>query len=66
MQWNFKTFWSVFGAFCIWLNVECLLLLQIAVLLSYYRQLAQREKLDKEKKRFSRRRSYLHLSVSCM
>ena len=42
-----------------------MLLLQIAVLLAYYRQLAQQEKLEKEKKKFCRRRSYLHLSVSC-
>ena len=28
------------AALCIWLNVECLLLVQIAVLLTYYRQLA--------------------------
>jgi len=38
---------------------------QIAELLVYYRQLAQREKLEKDKQKFNRRRSYLHLSVSC-
>lgn len=35
---------------------------RIAVLLDYYRQLAMKEKLDKEKKKYSRRRSYLQLS----
>lgn len=35
---------------------------RIAVLMDYYRQLAVREKLDKEKKKYSRRRSYLRLS----
>ena len=33
-------------------------------MLDYYRQLAAREKAEKEKKRYNRRRSYLHLSVS--
>jgi dynactin-4 len=35
---------------------------RISVLLDYYRQLAQREKAEKEKKKYLRRRSYLHFS----
>ena len=35
---------------------------RIAELLEYYMQLAQREKAEKEKKKYARRRSYLHLS----
>jgi dynactin-4 len=35
---------------------------RIGVLLDYYRQLAQREKAEKEKKKYIRRRSYLHFS----
>jgi len=50
-----------------WTSWTCLsgdvLLLQISVLLTYYRQLAQQEKSEKEKKKFSRRRSYHYLSV---
>jgi hypothetical protein len=40
--------------------------LQIATLTTYYRQLAQREKLDKEKKKYSRRKSYMVLTVSAV
>merc|ERR1712142_1214799 len=35
---------------------------RISNLLDYYRQLAQKEKAEKEKKKYIRRRSYLHLS----
>lgn len=52
---------TFFRCFCI---CACVLISQIAVLLDYYRQLAMKEKLDKEKKKYSRRRSYLQLSVS--
>ena len=37
---------------------------QLTTLLEYYRQVAQKEKLDKERKKYSRRRSYIHFSVS--
>jgi dynactin-4 len=35
---------------------------RISTLLTYYRQLAQREKLEREKKKYSRRKSYFQLS----
>jgi len=33
-------------------------------LVEYYRQLAQKEKAEREKKKLTKRRNYMHLSVS--
>ena len=44
-----------------WLLCCCF---QIQALLEYYRQLATKEKMEKERKKYTRRRSYLHFSVS--
>ena len=45
-------------------NITYVFFFQINTLLEYYRQLAQKEKAEKEKKKYIRRRSYLHYSVS--
>lgn len=38
--------------------------LQVNSLVEYYRQLAQKEKAEREKKKLTKRRNYMHLSVS--
>lgn len=38
--------------------------LQVNTLVEYYRQLAQKEKAEREKKKLTKRRNYMHLSVS--
>ena len=38
--------------------------MQVNTLVEYYRQLAQKEKLEREKKKLTKRRNYMHLSVS--
>ena len=37
---------------------------QVNVLVEYYRQLAQKEKVEREKKKLTKRRNFMHLSVS--
>ena len=37
---------------------------QVNTLVEYYRQLAQKEKIEREKKKLTKRRNYMHLSVS--
>ena len=45
--------------FCCWCCFK-----KVGTLVEYYRQLAQKEKAEREKKKLTKRRNYMHLSVS--
>ena len=50
---------------CSCLSLMCVFpALQVHSLVDYYRQLAQKEKAEREKKKLTKRRNYMHLSVS--
>ena len=51
--------------FCFHFSLSYLLAdFQVNVLVEYYRQLAQKEKVEREKKKLTKRRNFMHLSVS--
>ena len=49
----------LFIIFCCWCCFK-----KVSTLVEYYRQLAQKEKAEREKKKLTKRRNYMHLSVS--